>query len=133
MLHLLLIITLLQPAAPVPENLKFETDLTRYYAKVVFEKNYELEYVLPDGRRVDILTETHAYESERIEKMYEGIGQALSYAISTNKKPGLFILYKNGQDEKYNQLLAIVTSLRGHGYDLELIIINIDNGKIWRH
>jgi hypothetical protein len=115
---------------PVARQKIGEVEYTKIYAEKLFEE-YELEYQLPDGRRVDILTKTHAFESEWIYKFNEAIGQSLGYALSTNKNPGILILYKNGYDEQYNQLLTVVTSLRDHGYKINLIIINVDNGKIW--
>jgi hypothetical protein len=120
--------------APVPilRQKMGEVQYTALYAPKIFG-DVELEHILPDGRRVDILTNTHAIESEWIYKFNESIGQSLGYSLATNKKPGILILYKHGYDEQYNQMLTVVTSLRDHGYDLGLTVVNVDNGKIWRH
>ena len=122
-----------EPApVPVVRQKMGEVEYVQQYAKVLFE-DYELEYYLPDGRRVDILTDRYAYECDFSYKYTEGVTQALAYAIATNRNPGLILLMKGADDERYNQCLGVITHLRSRGYNFEFIAINVENGKIWRH
>ena len=52
----------------------------------------ELEHRLPDGARVDCLTATHAWEIDPSEKWAEAIGQALYYAVATDRTPGIVLV-----------------------------------------
>lgn len=52
---------------------------------------------VPDGR-VDIGTETHAIEVEFASKWKNAIGQALWYAMQTNKKAGIVVIVENARD-----------------------------------
>ena len=62
----------------------------------------EVEVVLWDNTRVDLVNETYAIEVDWADKYAQGIGQALYYSIVTNLKPGLILLVKNKEkDRKY--------------------------------
>lgn len=91
-----------------------------------------LEYELPDGRRVDIYNGI-AWEVDWVKKWPESIGQSLGYGIATDSDSGIILLMENGEDEYYNAALSVVTSLRKHGYKFSFIVINVNNGKVWRH
>lgn len=55
----------------------------------------ETEVRLWDGRRVDMVTPTHAIEVDWAAKWTQGFGQAASYAIETGKAPGLVLLVRD--------------------------------------
>lgn len=96
----------------------------------------DIEYYLPDDRRIDIIDHTNkiAYEVDWCEKWEEGIGQSLGYSIATNYKPGLILLYKgDDDDEDYNTALGVVNDLREHGYEYTFIIYNVNNQRYWRY
>lgn len=59
------------------------------------------EFVLSDRTRVDCLTDTHAIEYDFGRKWSEAIGQALGYAIETNKRAGIFLILERKADYKY--------------------------------
>ena len=67
------------------------------------EMGGQAEYVLPDRSRVDCLTSTHAFEADWAQglKVYESIGQALYYSAETGKQPGILLLIKKNNSEKY--------------------------------
>jgi hypothetical protein len=67
------------------------------------EMGGQAEYVLPDRSRVDCLTGTHAFEADWAQglKVYESIGQALYYSAETGKQPGILLLIKKNNSEKY--------------------------------
>ena len=67
------------------------------------EMGGQAEYVLPDRSRVDCLTSTHAFEADWAQglKVYESIGQALYYSAETRKQPGILLLIKKNNSEKY--------------------------------
>ena len=149
MKHLLLLalLTFPQPEPPPTEDPRLferaphpiirqvgegEVELVARYAPQLFH-DPQIEYALPDGRRIDVLTDRFAYECDWSTKFPEGIGQALAYAVATNRNPGLILLMKGADDERYNQCLGVITHLRSRGYNFEFIAINVENGKIWRH
>lgn len=67
----------------------------------------ETEYRLPDGSRIDILTDTTAWEVEWCTKWEESIGQSLFYGIVTNRKPGVWLLKRRGDDEDFLRCLLV--------------------------
>lgn len=95
------------------------------YAKHLYlEKEYQaswckkfggqMEYVLPDGARVDVLTKEYAVEFDFASKWAESIGQALYYGIVTNKKPAVVLIMENPTKEyKYLQRLKKVAVKHG--------------------
>lgn len=54
-----------------------------------------------ESGRIDLLTETHAFEIEWAPKWKEAIGQALWYALQTNKQPGIILILKEKGEYKY--------------------------------
>lgn len=55
----------------------------------------QTEVTLANGTRVDCISDTHAIEVDWSAKWAESIGQALSYAASTGKTPGVFLICKS--------------------------------------
>lgn len=53
-----------------------------------------VEFILEDRSRVDCLTGTHAIEYDFSGKWAESLGQALHYAASTGKEPGIVLICK---------------------------------------
>ena len=80
----------------------------------------EAEHRLPAGGRVDVLDDQTAWEVEWTAKWPESVGQAVYYGIATDRQPGIWLLTPPGSDEDYNECLAVVTYLRGHGVPLQL-------------
>jgi len=75
-----------------------------YYNRIFCEDmGGQAEYALPDRSRVDCLTSTHAFEADWAQglKVYESIGQALYYSAETGKQPGILLLIKKNNSEKY--------------------------------
>jgi hypothetical protein len=122
----------IQPPAPNAES--SEAVWAAYIASNILDAAEGVEYVLPDGRRIDIYDEDNnvSYEVDWCQKWEEGIGQSLGYAIATNSEPGLILLYKNGDDEYYNTALGVVNQLRERGYDYRFVVVNVQNGKVWK-
>ena len=61
----------------------------------------EIEVRLADGTRCDIVTDEYAIEVEWAQKWYEGFGQALWYGFQLNKKPGIVMILRSKNDQKY--------------------------------
>ena len=60
----------------------------RYYQeKFAREIGGQVEVVMKDGTRCDILTATHAIEVDFAKKWAEAIGQSLNYSMLTGKRP----------------------------------------------
>lgn len=72
-----------------------------------------VEHRLPDGTRVDCLTREYAVEVEYAHKWAESIGQALYYAQSTGRKPGVLMIIQNDKDERFLKRLRSVSKERG--------------------
>lgn len=53
------------------------------------------------GGRADLVTDEYAIEIEWAPKWKEAIGQALWYALNTNKKPGIILILENQDQYKY--------------------------------
>lgn len=77
------------------------------------------EYRLPNGDRVDVLTDDVAWEVEWCSKQDAAFGQSIRYAIATGRQPGVWLLYKAGDDEHYLRALGTLTYLRGYGVPLQ--------------
>lgn len=74
----------------------------RYYQQAWCQEHQgQAEVVLPDGARVDCLTETHAVEVDFAPKWAESIGQSLYYAQVTGKKPGVVLIMERPGDERH--------------------------------
>lgn len=74
----------------------------RYYQDLwCAERGGQAEVRMTDGTRCDCLTETMAVEVDFARKFYEGISQALHYAMLTGKKAGLLLIVEKDGDWKY--------------------------------
>jgi len=74
-----------------------------YNRQFCTQESGQAEYSLPDRSRIDCLTDTHAFEADWADglKVYESIGQSLYYAAETGKKPGILLLARKRNSEKY--------------------------------
>lgn len=57
------------------------------------------EFRLPDASRVDILTSTLAIEVDWAKKWAEAIGQAIFYALVTDRTPAILLLLRGKETE----------------------------------
>jgi len=74
----------------------------RYYQDLwCAERGGQVEVRMTDGTRCDCLTETMAVEVDFARKFYEGISQALHYAMLTGKKAALLLIVEKKGDWKY--------------------------------
>jgi len=94
-------------------------------AKIV-PPNSIREYTLPDESRVDILTDEYAFEVEWAYKWKESIGQSLYYAIQTDMKPGIILLFKGEPQDKENYLRCSVVCEK---YNIKLITVKVKDLK----
>ena len=86
-----LLLLLCVPAAAETEREACERLAPKYGA--------EVEVVLWDLTRVDLLTDTEAIECDWPEKHYEAVGQATWYSIVTGKAPAVLLLVKDAKKE----------------------------------
>jgi len=76
-----------------------------------------MEYRLPDGTRVDCLTEDFAIEHDFADKWAESIGQCLYYAAMTGKRPGIILIMEDPlKDQKY--LNRVLETISYHNLDI---------------
>jgi hypothetical protein len=69
------------------------------------------EYRTFDGSRVDVLTDTHAWEVEWVKKWQEAIGQSLYYAAATNRRPAILLLTRGKPTEEVYYLRCLTTCM----------------------
>lgn len=112
MKSILLFIFLVLPRPTPDDN---EVTWSAYLAETV---QGEAEYKLPTGKRVDVLTDEVAWEVEWTHKWEESIGQALYYAITTDRIPGVWLLKESGDDEEWNACRLVIERLRRDGTDI---------------
>lgn len=99
-----LILILILVSLPVQaKHLHYEREYQEAWAE---KNNAEMEVVLDDGARVDCVTEEYAIEFDFAKKWAESIGQALYYAIKTDKKPAIVLIMENPEKDEvyYNRL-----------------------------
>ena len=97
----------------------------RYYQeKFAREIGGQVEVVMKDGTRCDILTATHAIEVDFARKWAEAIGQSLNYAMHTGKRPGVALIVLSPSDNKYVERVRKISA----EYSLGLTIYPIDGG-----
>lgn len=68
------------------------------------------EYKLPDGTRVDILTNEYAIEFDFAKKWAEAVGQSLHYGRMTGKKPAIVLIIEQPSDFVYYNRLKPICS-----------------------
>jgi hypothetical protein len=86
----------------------------------------QVEVVMPDGARCDVLTGTHAIEVDFASKWSEAVGQSLFYGIQTNKKPGILLILEKPEDRRF--LIRLGTVIREHRLPITLWTI----GPEWK-
>jgi hypothetical protein len=116
-MHFLLLLLLAIPL--------FGKQSERYYQeKFAQEIGGQVEVVMKDGTRCDILTATHAIEVDFAKKWAEAIGQSLNYAMHTGKRPGVALIVFSPSDNKYIERVRKISA----EYSLGLAIYPIDGG-----
>ena len=97
----------------------------RYYQeKFAREIGGQVEVVMKDGTRCDILTATHAIEVDFAKKWAEAIGQSLNYAMQTGKRPAVALIVLSPSDNKYVERVSKISEKNRLG----LTIYPIDGG-----
>tara|TARA_X000000368_G_scaffold67110_1_gene48330 strand:- start:672 stop:1058 length:387 start_codon:yes stop_codon:yes gene_type:complete len=86
----------------------------------------EIEYRTKDGTYVDCLTKQLAIEVDYDNKWKESIGQALHYAESTKKEPGILLIKRSISKKDYHEeLLRVVNS-----YNLNIKIFVVHESEL---
>jgi hypothetical protein len=118
-IHLIFLILLTLPL--------FGKQSERYYQeKFAREIGGQVEVVMKDGTRCDILTATHAIEVDFAKKWAEAIGQSLNYAMQTGKRPAVALILLAPADNKYIERVRKISA----EYALGLTIYPIDGGGV---
>jgi len=88
----------------------------RYYQeKLAREIGGQVEVVMRDGTRCDILTNSYAIEVDFAKKWAEAIGQSLNYAMHTGKSPAVALIVLSSSDNKYVERVRKISSRYGLG------------------
>ena len=90
-----------------------ESYYQKEFAKVI---DGEIEYVLEDRTRVDILTDDYTIEVDFAVKWAESIGQSLHYANMLNKKAGILLVVNGDSDNRY------ITRLIGIAFEHDITV-----------
>jgi len=89
--------------------------------------------VTVEGGRADIVTDTYAIEVEWAPKWKHAIGQALWYALQTNRRPGIVLLPRPGAGRKdYRHLIRLQSTLDYAGLSGVRVWIWPDDFVDWR-
>ena len=83
------------------------------------------EFTVYNGR-VDLVTETYAFEIERAYNWKEAIGQCLWYAIQTKLKPGIILIRESPEEFKYFQMLNSTLEYSGLSESIEVLLFPDD-------
>lgn len=75
--------------------------------------------MLDDKTRIDCLLPEYAVEIDFANKWAESIGQALYYAIKTNRKPAIAVILRSPKDERY--LIRLKTVAERYGIIIFII------------
>jgi len=75
----------------------------------------QIEVRLPEGTRIDCLTAVYAVEVDFSDKWYQGITQALYYAMKAGKRPGLVLIKERESDQKYIDRARALIEFYGMG------------------
>ena len=115
-------------AAPAMGAEYNESDFAEAIAKGFMKNVIETEHKLPNRKRVDILTTRYACEVDWISKAWsEGIGQALHYAMMTDKEPCVVVLIDKMHEEN---LRALLNTARKYNVYVEIYHANKQTGRI---
>ena len=82
----------------------------------------QTEYPLPDGTRVDCLTDTHAIEYDKGSNWAEALGQALFYSAMTGKKAGIVLITNPNSKARFLKRLEIAIA----AHDLKVDVFTLD-------
>jgi hypothetical protein len=86
----------------------------------------DAEVSVPSGR-VDIVTDSCAYEVEWADNWKEAIGQALWYGLQTNRKPAIVLILRDVEGEfKYVQQLYSTLSYAGLDKAIQVTVYPLD-------
>lgn len=103
--YLVFILLIMLVASSCSRTPLHEKDYQNWWCK---KHNGTTEYRLTDTTRVDCLTPQYAVEVEYAHKWAEAIGQALYYAKSTGRKPGILMIIQNKNDERFLKRIKTV-------------------------
>ena len=109
----LLFILLLSSLAIFSQTKQRESYYQKEFAKAI---NGEIEHVLEDRTRVDILTTDYTIEVDFAYKWAESIGQSLHYANMLEKKAGVLLVVNGDAD------LRFVTRLMGVAIEHDITV-----------
>lgn len=93
-----------------------------YYVDLLaVQMNAQKEVPVQNGR-IDLLTDSVAYEVEWAYNWKHSIGQAMWYALQKNKKPGIILLMRDIDDYRYFVMLNSALSTFGlsQNFDVKL-------------
>ena len=105
----------------LPFSLNAERNEKWYTERAAIKYNGRTEVTMPDRTRCDIVTETHAIEVDFAEKWAEAIGQSLNYSFQTELKPGILLILREPEDERY--LIRVQSLLNYHKIKIDLMAI----------
>ena len=127
-----LIISLVTPAtADKPKKPRNPYDENYFTDKLIAEHGFEAgtEYKLPHRFKADMYTEDYVIEVDWESKMYEGLGQALTYAYysSTHTRPAIVILDDVNKSVDFQKFFEVFDA-----YDVKVWVVEVDrtNGDI---
>lgn len=96
--------------------------LEPYYQKIAAEAlEGEMEVIMPDRSRCDIVTEEYAIEVKKHSNWKEAIGQSLNYAFQSNKKAGIILIVDKPTDS-----IRLISVIRHYELPIHVWIIHAE-------
>ena len=99
----------LSPPVRCEKNNKHKDDKRSevdFVAKFCHARGGQIEKSLPNGTRVDCITEKHAIEGDFAPKWKEAFLQAQHYAIEADRRAGILLILENENDKVYIEKLC---------------------------
>ena len=78
------------------------------------------EVTLSNGSRADCVSETHVIEVEFSENWAKALGRALSYAVPTGLKPGIFLICRETQLKCFNHQFRLEEAILTSGLSVDV-------------
>ena len=111
-----LLLTSLPGGSELASEIEQPQNERQWSAQLAEKVGGETEHQLPDGSRIDILTDDVAWEVEWSDHWEESIGQSSYYAMATDRKAGVWLLLRGKHDKDYLRCLMVC---RQHGIELK--------------
>ena len=119
----IVVFTLLMDSVHSKERVYLEKKFQDIYCPIKKQR----EVVLSNRMRVDCLTKTHAVEYDRAKNYRQAFTQALEYAMYSDRKAGIVLIYEKPTDVKFLERLRKVVYSQCVSIDIWVVGPNVND------